>query len=37
MKILSIETSCDDTAITIMEMYGSFSARGGSALGAEKF
>ncbi len=32
MKILSIETSCDDTCITIMEMHGTFSARGGSAL-----
>jgi len=35
MKILSIETSCDDTCITIMEMRGSFSARGGFALGGK--
>jgi len=35
MKILSIETSCDDTAISIMEMHGSFSARGGSAFGGK--
>ncbi len=35
MKILSIETSCDDTCITIMEMHGSFSAKGGSAFGGK--
>ncbi|PJC49221.1 tRNA (adenosine(37)-N6)-threonylcarbamoyltransferase complex transferase subunit TsaD [Candidatus Nomurabacteria bacterium CG_4_9_14_0_2_um_filter_32_10] len=35
MKILSIETSCDDTAITLMEMHGSFSTRGRSAFGGK--
>jgi len=32
MIILSIETSCDESGISVMEMYGSFSTRGGSAL-----
>ena len=35
MKLLSIETSCDDTCISILEMHGSFSARGGSAFGGK--
>jgi len=30
MIILSIETSCDESGISVMEMYGSFSTRGGS-------
>lgn len=35
MKLLSIETSCDDTCISILEMYGSFSVKGGSAFGGK--
>jgi len=35
MKILSLETSCDDTCISILDMHGSFSARGGSTLGGK--
>ncbi|MFA6256792.1 MAG: tRNA (adenosine(37)-N6)-threonylcarbamoyltransferase complex transferase subunit TsaD [Candidatus Paceibacterota bacterium] len=32
MKILSIETSCDETSIAILEMKGSFSTRGNSTV-----
>ncbi len=35
MKILSIETSCDDTCISILEMHGSFSTKGRSTLGGK--
>ncbi|MEI8270761.1 MAG: hypothetical protein WCG45_05310, partial [bacterium] len=35
MKILSIETSCDETGISIIEMHESFSAKGGSAFGGK--
>ncbi|MFH1956552.1 MAG: tRNA (adenosine(37)-N6)-threonylcarbamoyltransferase complex transferase subunit TsaD, partial [Patescibacteria group bacterium] len=36
MKILAIETSCDETAISVVECWGNpFSARGGSAFGGK--